>query len=174
MKNLLIYIAIAVCLMSCVENKKYNNEIESDYEMGYENSKEVEPEWIQFETYSDNRIAYINSSIKTENDDSFVVWIKYEWADSTMIPEGSRRIRESLNCYAFDIDFLMIKRLAHYDYTIDGAAINEEDCRYSDWKYMIPDSEGENIANAAIKVLEGRYSKNHIANRIYKNRNKKY
>lgn len=169
MNKVILIVCASIILLSCTQNS--NKPQEQTIKTDTEGTKEV-PGWTPFETYLYNRNGYIYTNIKTNSDEDFIVWVSYKWIDSTKIPNGSRNIVETRECYSFDSRFLKIGDVAHYDYLKNGNAINTTEQTFPDWNYIIPCSEGDNIAQATIKILEKRYMFNKTANRLY--RHEKY
>lgn len=80
--------------------------------------------------------------------------MSYEWKDSTAIPIGSKNIVQRVDCYGIDKDFLKIGDIAHYDCLKNGKSINNVENALPKWSYIIPNSEGEIIANKLKEILE--------------------
>lgn len=178
MNKVIFVLWISIFFISCSQNR---NDSQDQPTESLEQIKE-DPDWVPFETCLDNCNGYIYTNIKIDSDINsagyinsdgyFLVWVKYEWNDSTKIPSESKNIKIRKDCYSFDYNFLKIGDVAHYEFLRNGKPINSEELRSPDWSYIIPFSEGSNIAQAVIKILEKRYPFNRTANRLY--RHEKY
>lgn len=166
----LYFIVLLVLISSCTSN---NNRTENKNTASAEITDSVaiasEPEWMPFNSCLDNFDGYIYTKIQTEEDQYFVVWVSYEWSDSTQIPHESRNIKEIKDCFSIDVNFTKIGDISHYTYLKNGKAINVREYQQPQWSYIIPESEGEIIAEATKKILLRMYSYNFPtgANKLY-------
>lgn len=156
---ILAFVALGIYLFSLPQKNKDDEDILQQKDV-------AKPQWEPFGTCLDNKKAFIYTQIKTYPNKGYIVWIKYEWEDSTQIPNESKNI--VIKRYSFDSEFSKIGDVAHYDYLENGEAINSTERTSPEWSYIIPDSEGDNIAHVVIKILEKRNSFNRAANRLYR------
>lgn len=167
----LYFIVLLVLINSCTSNNnRTENKNTASAEITDSVAIESEPEWMPFKSCLNNLDGYIYTKIQTDEEGKyFVVWVSYEWSDSTQIPHGSRNIKKIKDCVGIDVNFTKIGDIAHYDYLRNGETINESEYQQPQWSYIVPESEGDIIAKATKKILLTMYSFNFStgANKLY-------
>lgn len=168
----LIYFALICFLFSCSQSKNNGDATDDSDSIQLEDYKPIrnKPEWQKFKTCLNNQQGYIYTDIKTENDECFIVWISYEWEDPETAPKDLQNVAEFKSCYSFDKDFLKIGTIARYKYSENGDVLDKIEYDFPDWSYVIPDTEGEIIAQETIGILKKHYPYNRDANKLYAKR----
>lgn len=152
---------LLLILVSCANRQAEGVRSEKESE----SQAAIAPEWMAFKTKRNDVKATIYNNIKIEADDTYIVWVSFQWADSAKA--STEEIVKGVYCYSFDPKFLSVAEIANYGYDRNDNIIKEYKDKIPDWSYIIPGSGEEDIAKATEDLLKKQFPFNRDANKLY-------
>ena len=111
-------------------------------------------EWILVDETSD-ALVYINTDISEEYG-SYLVWQKWDYkkAKKTGSRKHAKYYWSTVYLCEYSKDFSKNRLRSYTKYSKSGKVVESASFEYGDWDYIVPDTVGETLAEAAQYIYE--------------------